>query len=193
MPSATFDFRSRCLIKSGFTRSCLEEGAVSQEHDLEAESLGLKSPSDWRVLSLPRAPGLLLLPDLFREGGQHRWIRRCLVDYPRKPNICNLDAHMEREGDGSLWPSPADDREGAATPPLGPSEAVKKPRLCRWGASPGGLAIPRDSALHKLRWVTLGYHYDWDTKTYSSERRSSFPADLAALSSFILRHAGFPG
>jgi len=28
---------------------------------------------------------------------------RCLVDYPCHPNVCNLDAHMTREGHGQMW------------------------------------------------------------------------------------------
>ena len=34
---------------------------------------------------------------------------RCVVDYPCHPNVCNLDAHMTREGRGQLW-SPGCDR-----------------------------------------------------------------------------------
>jgi len=36
------------------------------------------------------------------------WFVRCLVDYPCHPNVCNLDAHMIREGRGQMW-SPGND------------------------------------------------------------------------------------
>ena len=28
----------------------------------------------------------------FQEGGQHGWVNRCVMDYPRHPNKCNLDS-----------------------------------------------------------------------------------------------------
>lgn len=65
--------------------------------------------------------------------------------------------------------------------------------------------------LRKLRWVTLGYHYDWDRKVaegffdkstrrnfslslkiYHKERVSKFPDDLSALSKFIAELFRFP-
>ena len=59
--------------------------------------------------------------------------------------------------------------------------------------SPVGPAV-KDSLLYKLRWVTLGYHYDWTNKLYHKERHSPFPTDLSLLSRFILASAcGFPG
>ena len=54
------------------------------------------------------------------------------MDYPCTPNVCNLDAHVKREGLGRVWP------EGGVWSEEGPA--------------------------YRLRWVTLGYHYDWDTK-----------------------------
>ena len=75
-----------------------------------------------------------MIPNPFKEGCQHYWVKRCLVDYPCNPNICSLDAHVTRERGGQVWP------EGDGGDPLG------------------------EDLLYKLRWVTLGYHYDWNTK-----------------------------
>ncbi|KAM6972926.1 nucleic acid dioxygenase ALKBH1 [Aplochiton taeniatus] len=47
--------------------------------------------------------------------------------------------------------------------------------------------------LEKLRWVTLGYHYNWDTKKYSAEHYTPFPADLHSLSRHLAAACGFPG
>ena len=44
----------------------------------------------------------------------------------------------------------------------------------------------------RLRWATLGYHHDWDTKVYSEENASPFPVELAALTGGIAAGAGFP-
>ena len=102
-----------------------------------------------------------------------------------KPNICNLDAHLNRAGDGSLWPPEWSDQ---SNPHGNPAKKLKVSH------SVGGLeAIPKNSLLYRLRWVTLGYHYDWTSKEYSEDRRSQFPDDLAQLSSFIAHQAGIPG
>ena len=84
------------------------------------------------------------------------------MDYPCLPNVCNLDTHLKREGTGRLWPG-------------GDGEGREEEEL-----------------LYRLRWTTLGYHYDWNTKEYYEDRKSPFPPDLSQLSSFILDAAGFP-
>ena len=167
----------------------------------KTEAFGLKPLSEWKIYTVPSISGLLILPDLFQSGGQHYWVKRCLKDYPCKPNICNLDAHMQRDGDGSLWPHNRSDQ-------------VYKSDICSVESCRGGipsvperkrmkisqgnaekeeaLPIPKESPLYRLRWVTLGYHYNWTTKEYKSDMRSPFPSDLAQLSSLILHHAGFP-
>lgn len=42
-----------------------------------------------------------------------------------------------------------------------------------------------------LRWCTLGYHHQWDTKVYSEDMKHNFPVDLATLSSYIANVLGF--
>ena len=153
----------------------------------KAEAFGLRPPSKWQLYSLPDNPGLLVIPNPFIRGGQNSLVRKCLVDYPCKPNICNLDAHMERQGSGSVWPPTWLDK---AKPLRSP---VKKLKLSNTAEKQEERTISKDSLLWCLRWVTLGYHYNWSTKEYSSEKWSPFPSDLAELSSFILHHAGYPG
>lgn len=55
-----------------------------------------------------------------------------------------------------------------------------------------GAIVSRDSLLQKLRWVTLGYHYDWNTKLYYKQSHSPFPDDLFRLTQCVLRVLGFP-
>lgn len=163
------------------------EGGCSPSNTSKAEAFGLRPPFEWQLHSLPANPGLLVIPNPFIRGGQHILVRKCLVDYPCKPNVCNLDAHMERQGDGSVWPPTWSDE----TKPL-PSHP-KKPKLSSTVKEQAERTISKDSPLYSLHWVTLGYHYNWSTKEYSSERKSPFPRGLADLSSFILHHAGYPG
>lgn len=155
----------------------------SREVSLEARSLGLKEPSKWYLYTLPDTPGLMLIPNPFLDHGQHPWVKRCVCDYPRKPNVCNLDAHMEREGEGSLWPPQPPSEAATLTSP------TKIQKLSHSVTSSD--AMLKDTLLYRLRWVTLGYHYNWTTKEYSDERRSEFPEDLAQLAQFICSQAGF--
>lgn len=41
------------------------------------------------------------------------------------------------------------------------------------------------SIVNKLRWATVGYHHNWDTKVYSEDSKSDFPEDLKLLSRYI--------
>ncbi|EFA01981.2 Alkylated DNA repair protein alkB homolog 1-like Protein [Tribolium castaneum] len=45
--------------------------------------------------------------------------------------------------------------------------------------------------MNKLRWVTLGYHHDWESKVYAEENKGEFPKDLAELSRFIAESLNF--
>lgn len=42
-----------------------------------------------------------------------------------------------------------------------------------------------DKFTEKLRWATLGYHHNWDTKVYDERERVDFPEDLAELCRFL--------
>ncbi len=48
-----------------------------------------------------------------------------------------------------------------------------------------------DGFKDKIRWSTLGYHHDWDTKEYSFNNVSPFPDDLAQLSKVVI--SNIPG
>uniref|UniRef100_A0A3B4A7T6 Nucleic acid dioxygenase ALKBH1 n=1 Tax=Periophthalmus magnuspinnatus TaxID=409849 RepID=A0A3B4A7T6_9GOBI len=52
-------------------------------------------------------------------------------------------------------------------------------------------SVNKKSLLERLRWVTLGYQYNWDTKLYSADHYTPFPADLQSLSQQIALGCGF--
>lgn len=151
---------------------------------------GLRPPHEWKLYRLQSIPGIVVVPNPFHPGGQLHWVARCLVDYPCKPNICNLDAHIVRSGDGRLWPEAysvltADHQayicQVAGTEPK--NVGVKRVKLSK--------DLDKDTDLYRLRWITLGYHYDWNTKEYNRERWSPFPKDLGEMATFILNVCGF--
>ncbi|KRF77779.1 uncharacterized protein Dvir_GJ25837 [Drosophila virilis] len=43
-----------------------------------------------------------------------------------------------------------------------------------------------------MRWTTLGYHYNWDTKAYDEAMHTLFPIDLFSLSQYFAYVLGFP-
>ncbi|XP_013172998.1 PREDICTED: alkylated DNA repair protein alkB homolog 1 [Papilio xuthus] len=45
--------------------------------------------------------------------------------------------------------------------------------------------------LKKMRWTTLGYHHNWDTKIYSEDNKSVFPEDLGELCDCIAQYLGY--
>ncbi|KAF2900635.1 hypothetical protein ILUMI_05548 [Ignelater luminosus] len=48
-----------------------------------------------------------------------------------------------------------------------------------------------ENIINKLRWATLGYHHNWDTKIYSEDLKNTFPKDLAVLSKYFANVLGY--
>ncbi|XP_035665111.1 nucleic acid dioxygenase ALKBH1-like [Branchiostoma floridae] len=132
--------------------------------------LGLLHPSQWRVFGLEGFLGFLFILNPWRRGCQRYWVTRCLRDYPCKPNVTNLD--KLQHGVDNVW------KEGYSE--------YRKYRLHE------GKKTQPKTLLHKLRWTTLGYHYDWDKKEYQQERYTEFPPDLSQLSTHVAQTLGFP-
>ncbi|KAK2825859.1 hypothetical protein Q5P01_020073 [Channa striata] len=145
----------------------LDPAAVS---DVEAARVGLQPVKNWKAFSLQGYPGFIFISNPFLLGSQPFWVRQCLKTYPQKPNICNLDMHMSPSDTQDIWGKSI---HGLSFSPTGKREAK--------------------TLLERLRWVTLGYHYNWDTKTYSANHYTPFPTDLHLLSVQITAACGFPG
>ncbi|XP_036927999.1 nucleic acid dioxygenase ALKBH1 isoform X1 [Acanthopagrus latus] len=145
----------------------LDPAAVS---DVEAARVGLQPVRDWRAHGLHGYPGFIFISNPFLRGSQPPWVRQCLKTYPQKPNVCNLDMHMSPSDTQDIWDKSV---QGLRRP----SSGKREPK----------------TLLERLRWVTLGYHYNWDTKTYSANHYTPFPADLHLLSLHVTAACGFPG
>ncbi|XP_051876230.1 LOW QUALITY PROTEIN: nucleic acid dioxygenase ALKBH1 [Pristis pectinata] len=137
-------------------------------NDKDACKAGLQPVSKWKAYTLAGYPGFMFISDPFLPGWQCYWAKQCLKTYPRKPNVCNLDLHMSPEETKDLWEQ---SREQLRLKTPGKREAK--------------------SLLEKLRWVTLGYHYNWETKKYSPDHYTTFPVDLAYLSEQVAAACGF--
>lgn len=128
---------------------------------------GLQDIADWKAYRIERLPGVTFIQNPFLPVYQRYWVCRCLAAYPLRPNVCNLDddLHTDRGDPGDLW------QQAHAHDP----DAV----------------LSKKDLLYKLRWVTLGYHYDWTKKVYVSSRWSRFPTDLADLSHCLASVLGY--
>lgn len=116
----------------------------------------------WKAFQLKNCEGFIVIPNPFEPQYQRYWVARCLMDFPVKPNRTNLDAHMERPS--QIW------------------------HQCVKNDSPD---LGKDSLLMKLRWATLGYQYEWNTKEYFADKVQVFPADLKHLCSYIAEVLGY--
>ncbi|XP_017082012.1 nucleic acid dioxygenase ALKBH1 [Drosophila eugracilis] len=115
---------------------------------------GIKSPNDWRSYKLTHHPGIVIIRNPFTERGRRYWIARCLRDYPRTPNVVNLNERLFNDSVRSDW--------------------WKQLNLCS----------DKDEFQRiktAMRWTTFGYHHNWDTKLYDEQMKSSFPEDLSSL------------
>ncbi|XP_074183241.1 nucleic acid dioxygenase ALKBH1 isoform X3 [Rhinolophus sinicus] len=144
--------------------------SVSSVSDHDAHRAGLQPVSKWRAYGLEGYPGFIFIPNPFLPGYQWHWVKQCLKLYSQKPNVCNLDKHMTKEETRDLWEQ---SKEFLRYKDMN----KRRPR----------------SLLEKLRWVTLGYHYNWDSKKYSADHYTPFPSDLAFLSEQIAAACGFQG
>ncbi|XP_067637724.1 nucleic acid dioxygenase ALKBH1-like [Eurosta solidaginis] len=125
--------------------------------------LGLEPVNTWRCYTLA-STGIIIIKNPFTAEGQRYWISRCLQDYPRTPNINNLSPQLfSKEVLDDWWRSLHKCNE---------QNEVRRMSI-------------------SMRWATLGYHHDWNSKEYTEKMRGDFPQDLISLSSFLASVLGF--
>lgn len=142
---------------------------------------GLRQAHVWNAYTLEKFPGFVYIGNPFKSNGQRYWMYRCLHDYPSKPNVSNLDfieQQLGRERPENLWDASYSSKSECDT--------NSKTKLSSNDDKTNSDQQDVDK-FHfcKLRWVTLGYHYNWNDKTYSETEKSDFPSDLAYLSKYI--------
>ncbi|KAJ7345043.1 hypothetical protein JRQ81_000993 [Phrynocephalus forsythii] len=136
--------------------------------DQDAYRAGLRPVSQWKTYGLDNYPGFTFIQDPFLPGCQRHWVKQCLKEYTQKPNVCNLDMHMSFKETADLWEMSQHQIRNKCSNKYQPK-----------------------SLLEKLRWVTLGYHYNWNSKKYSADHYTPFPLDLAFLSKQVAKACGF--
>lgn len=95
--SEVIDFQDPSTFRERVEKVELNES----KHNIS--KFGLRCVSEWRVYELKTCPGFIFIVNPFLPGTQHYWTRRCMEDFPRKPNVCNLDAHVKLDPEKSVW------------------------------------------------------------------------------------------
>lgn len=156
-----------CVVK-GNDQEKSDNNIVQRLSISNVESLqtmpGVKSPKDWRSYTLTNHPGIIVIRNPFSERGRRYWSARCLRDFPRTPNIVNLNERLFDESVRSDW--------------------WKQLNLCS-----DGVEFQRIKSA--MRWTTFGYHHNWDTKIYDEEMQSPFPEDLSSLCGLFAQALGY--
>ncbi|XP_052849495.1 nucleic acid dioxygenase ALKBH1 isoform X1 [Drosophila gunungcola] len=127
--------------------------SISNEHNVQMIP-GIKRPTDWRAYALTHHPGIIIIRNPFTERGQRYWTARCLRDYPRTPNIVNLNERLFNDAVRSDWWKQLDQ--------CSDSDEFQRIKAA-------------------MRWTTFGYHHNWDTKLYDEQMQSPFPDDLSIM------------
>jgi len=127
-------------------------------------SLGVCTTHPWNVVHVKSVPGLYVIDNLFTPDGIKQWSKRCLESYCKKPNKTNLDSSFSEEEIDSIWKRSYDSFD----------EHARKPRS-------KDISTLKSSPVWKLRWSTLGYHHNWDTKVYNTDAKFVIPSELGEL------------
>ncbi|KAJ1926655.1 hypothetical protein IWQ60_003597 [Tieghemiomyces parasiticus] len=128
-------------------------------------------------------PGLIVIPGCFAPDVQRRLIKDCLRRYAVPPAKSNLDALYLTPPEG-LWNRYKREGAGEAKPEpvtrIVPTPATEKGKEDEPTAVTAGALIPR------LRWVTLGYQYNWSAKEYFLDAPQPFPAPIGQLARAVV-------
>jgi len=108
------------------------------------------------------------------------WVRECLTRFPESC-FNNLQTHFEIPPETNLWQMRQDPAVCMKRTDLGlPAEEEARKRQY------SGIEL-----FDKLRWITMGYFYNWSTKLYQ-ESQSPFPPNLFYFGVDVARVFGIP-
>ena len=144
----------------------------------EAFELGCREAT---VGEVPEYPGLFIAR-LASPEQQMELVKACMMNYMRAPNKMNI----LKEGKGYRCRAPKSPDETLWE--------IESPFL----DAPGD-GVPRDLRLSQVRWVTLGYQYDWTRRTYpprvvpgtEGDSDPPFPERLADVCSGLAHGCGY--
>eukprot|EP00744_Colponema_vietnamica_P019509 GILI01027600.1.p1 GENE.GILI01027600.1~~GILI01027600.1.p1 ORF type:complete len:471 (-),score=63.63 GILI01027600.1:113-1525(-) len=129
-----------------------------------------------RCYTFDGVPGLLFFPAALDEVQQQYWCGQALDRFAKSPpfpnNLTTLDPTLitERYGGPHRYPTTpaANYNANASASPSGTKTS-------------GGGQQQQAPTKEKMRWATLGFKYNWTSKTYSPSEFCAFPANLSKM------------
>jgi alkylated DNA repair protein alkB family protein 1 len=159
---------------------------AASKHPRAKQICQLEKDDSW-LWGVEGKEGFFFIPTALSEEQQKYWITEAMSNYMTPPNLTNLDAHYHIPEKG-LWSYFENNETLHITRKLHPGDSVQKKAL------PMEQTLDRAgirSLIRRIRWVTLGYQYDWTSKEYDFSRSPvPFPSNLAAYSSSLTQSAG---
>lgn len=141
--------------------------------------------SERPVYGIEGVEGFIYVPGALTQSEQIHYVKQSFMSYPQKPNTTNLDAHF-------------------ITPPEGFYSYFKDGKECKvinkGKNNTEETNIFSSSSeletkfIRKMRWITLGYQYNWTTKEYNFDETDlnvKFPSDLADWTRAAAKQLGF--
>lgn len=122
---------------------------------------------EWEAYQLDSVPGFYFIKNVFSEEHQFYWAQRCVQDFTHSPYVTNLDQFQEKSSIDKMW-------------------EISKSNFLQSGSS-----NLKDTPIWSVRWATLGYHHNWNTRNYSKGHRTDVPEDVARMSINIAHALGF--
>lgn len=100
--SAVIDFYKRSPSDPAVRHTPLTSESCRESCAADIHQLGLNPPNTWHVSTLmSHSDGVYFIRNPFTSTGQRNWIKKCLQEYPRKPNITNVDHLLN--GTDDVW------------------------------------------------------------------------------------------
>eukprot|EP01043_Picozoa_sp_COSAG02_P030049 COSAG02_NODE_1900_length_10458_cov_4.285838_5_plen_338_part_00 len=144
----------------------LDNNTEQNRRRLQRVAVSTAIESDAVLYTLDGCPGLYLAPSVLSEHEQCELVHSATNSYQRPPNATNLTAVQQREP-AFIKPEPEPEPE--------PEPGLQALTLGR---------------LSRLRWATLGYQYQWTSRTYEAGKVTEMPSRLSELCSSVARAAG---
>jgi len=171
----------------------------AQRQDVECSP---SLPRVTRMYTLHDTPGFFFIPNPFTDEEQLRWADRCVREYVESPpGVTNLAAHYPASALTHLFCRGFSDAKTLVAAQLDQRRKDVDVSHEQLGNNEGRqreqvdhhLSLEnkkREALLWKLRWSTLGYHYDWTSRKYHDGHKDKFPSELASLCEHFARVAG---
>jgi alkylated DNA repair protein alkB family protein 1 len=149
------------------------------EHNTEQNRQRLRrvatpaSHADLALYELVGCPGLYLAPGALSVDEQCELAHSATTTFHQAPNATNLSSTVQQRDDTK--PEPEPEPEPEPRPELSPEREPETATLDR---------------LSRLRWATLGYQYQWTSRTYVPGKVTAMPARLSEICSALAGATG---